>query len=199
MELLPIRRAILSVTDKTGLVELGRFLQDRGVELYSTGGTRKKLLEAGLNVRSVSDVTGFPEIMGGRVKTLHPNIHAGVLADKDNPEHLQTLKELDLAPFDLVCVNLYNFARAVSSAMDLKAAVEQIDIGGPTMIRAAAKNFHSVTVLPDPEFYEPFMKEMEQGDGSVSLKFRKEAAAFTFNMTSTYDGMIAEYLNTNDA
>ena len=199
MELLPIRRAILSVTDKTGLVELGRFLQDRGVELYSTGGTRKKLLEAGLDVRSVSDVTGFPEIMGGRVKTLHPNIHAGVLADKDNPEHLETLKELDLAPFDLICVNLYNFAQAVSNALDLKAAVEQIDIGGPTMIRAAAKNFHSVTVLPDPKFYEPLMKEMEQNDGAVSLKFRKDAAAFTFGMTSTYDGMIAEYLTGNEA
>ncbi|HKK33849.1 MAG TPA: IMP cyclohydrolase [Desulfomicrobiaceae bacterium] len=199
MEFLPIRRAILSVTDKTGLVELGQFLQARGVELFSTGGTRKKLLEAGLNVRSVSDVTGFPEIMGGRVKTLHPNIHAGVLADKDNPDHLATLEKLDLAPFDLVCVNLYDFARAVSDALDLKAAVEQIDIGGPTMIRAAAKNFHSVAVLPDPKFYAGFMKEMDAGDGSVSLGFRKETAAFTFNMISTYDGMIAEYLSKNNA
>ena len=118
MDMLPIRRAILSVTDKSGLDEFARFLQESGVELVSTGGTRKKLLQAGLKVRSVSDVTGFPEILGGRVKTLHPHVHAGILASKDDPAHMQTMKDLRLAPFDLVCVNLYNFAEAVRQSLE---------------------------------------------------------------------------------
>ena len=149
MNMLPIRRAILSVTDKSGLDDFARFLQEHGVELVSTGGTRKKLVQAGLKVRSVSDVTGFPEILGGRVKTLHPHVHAGILADKDDSAHMRTLKDLRLTPFDLVCVNLYNFAEAVRQTLEDKQAVEQIDIGGPTMLRASAKNFHSVAVIPD--------------------------------------------------
>lgn len=195
MDMLPIRRAILSVTDKNGLDEFARFLQDSGVELVSTGGTRKKLLQAGLKVRSVSDVTGFPEILGGRVKTLHPHVHAGILASKDDPTHMRTLKDLHLAPFDLICVNLYDFAEAVRQTLEDRQAVEQIDIGGPTMLRAAAKNFHSVAVVPAPEHYDECMREMRDHDGSLSLAFRKRMAGLTFELTSGYDRMIAAYLN----
>ena len=195
MNMLPIRRAILSVTDKSGLEEFARFLQDQGVELVSTGGTRKKLLQAGLKVRSVSDVTGFPEILGGRVKTLHPHVHAGILADKDDPAHMRTLKDLRLTPFDLICVNLYNFAEAVRQTLEDKQAVEQIDIGGPTMLRASAKNFHSVAVIPDPSHYAECMQQMRDNDGSLSLEFRKRMAVATFDLTSGYDRMITEYLS----
>lgn len=195
MNMLPIRRAILSVTDKSGLEEFARFLQEQGVELVSTGGTRKKLLQAGLKVRSVSDVTGFPEILGGRVKTLHPHVHAGILADKDDPAHMRTLKDLRLTPFDLICVNLYNFAEAVRQTMEDKQAVEQIDIGGPTMLRASAKNFHSVAVIPDPSHYAECMQQMRDNGGSLSLDFRKRMAVATFDLTSNYDRMITEYLS----
>ena len=198
MKILPVRRAMLSVTDKSGLGEFARFLDGEGVELVSTGGTRKKLLDEGLPVTSVSDVTGFPEILGGRVKTLHPHVHGGVLADKDDPQHLETLKELDIKPFDLICVNLYNFAAAVRDGLDLKAAVEQIDIGGPTMLRASAKNFHSILVIPDPKYYARAMEEMKANNGGVTLEFRKEMAALTFKLTSEYDKMITDYLSAND-
>lgn len=195
MDMLPIRRAILSVTDKSGLDGFARFLQESGVELISTGGTRKKLLQEGLKVRSVSDVTGFPEILGGRVKTLHPHVHAGILASKDDSTHMRTLKDLHLEPFDLICVNLYNFAEAVQQTLEDRLAVEQIDIGGPTMLRAAAKNFHSVAVIPDPSHYAECMQEMRANDGSLSLAFRRRMAGLTFALTSDYDRMIAAYLN----
>jgi phosphoribosylaminoimidazolecarboxamide formyltransferase/IMP cyclohydrolase len=193
MELLPIRRAILSVTDKSGLAEFATFLSGQGVELISTGGTHKKLVAAGLKVSSVSDVTGFPEILGGRVKTLHPRVHAGILADKDNPGHLLTLGELSIAAFDMVCVNLYNFADAASKGLDLKNAVEEIDIGGPCMLRAAAKNFHSVIVVPDPSYYARIQDEIA-AKGGVTLELRRELAAETFRRVSAYDDMIARYL-----
>ncbi len=195
MEMLPIRRAILSVTDKSGLVDFARFLQAQGVEMVSTGGTKKKLLEAGLAVRSVSEVTGFPEILGGRVKTLHPHVHAGILADKDDPAHMYTLKELNLAPFDLICVNLYNFAEAVQKTLEDKQAVEQIDIGGPTMLRASAKNFHSIAVIPDPACYSECIEEMKANNNCLSLAFRKRMSVKTFALTSAYDQMITEYLS----
>ena len=195
MNMLPIRRAILSVTDKSGLDDFARFLQEQGVELVSTGGTRKKLVQSGLKVRSVSDVTGFPEILGGRVKTLHPHVHAGILADKDDAAHMQTLKDLRLSPFDLICVNLYNFAEAVRQTLEDKQAVEQIDIGGPTMLRASAKNFHSVAVIPGPSHYAECMQEMKDNGGSLSLAFRKRMAVATFALTSEYDRMITEYLS----
>lgn len=194
MDLLPIRRAILSVTDKAGLVEFARFLADAGVELISTGGTKKKLAEAGLPVKSVSEVTGFPEIMGGRVKTLHPHIHAGILADKDNPEHLETLEKLGLSPFDLICVNLYNFAQAKARGLDLRAAVEEIDIGGPTMLRASAKNFHSILVVPGVQHYPRVMAELSANGMAAPLSLRKDMAVQTFAATSSYDAMIADYL-----
>lgn len=194
MDFLPIRRAILSVTDKSGLADFASFLSQRGVELVSTGGTHKKLVAAGLKVSSVSDVTGFPEILGGRVKTLHPRIHAGILADKDNPGHMLTLSELRIEAFDLVCVNLYNFADAAQRGVDLRAAVEEIDIGGPCMLRAAAKNFHSMLVAPDPAYYGRVEADMKANDGRVSLALRRELAAETFARVSAYDGMIAKYL-----
>ena len=192
MDRLPIRRALLSVTHKDGLAEFARFLHDRGVELVSTGGTMKFLKEQGLPVTAVSDVTGFPEILGGRVKTLHPKIHGGILADKDKPEHLATLKEHDITPFDLVCVNLYDFASALEKKLPLRDMVEEIDIGGPCLLRASSKNFNSILVLSDPSYYAEAMEEIEKG--GVSLEFRRRMAAATFRTTSNYDDMIATWM-----
>ncbi|SDF18031.1 IMP cyclohydrolase [Desulfovibrio legallii] len=194
MESLPIRRAILSVTDKSGLADLAAFLTSRGVELVSTGGTQKALEAAGLPVTAVSTVTGFPEILGGRVKTLHPKIHAGILASKDDPAHMQTLVEKGIRPFDLVCVNLYDFAGAVERNLSLEDAVEEIDIGGPCMLRAAAKNFHSVLVLPSPQWYPAAMEEMRNNDMNVGLEFRQIMASRAFEATSRYDALITSYL-----
>ncbi len=193
MDILPIRRAILSVTDKSGLVEFATFLTSRGVELISTGGTQKALEAAGLPVTAVSTVTGFPEILGGRVKTLHPKIHAGILANKDEPQHMQTLAEKGIRPFDLVCVNLYDFAGAVERHLSLEQAVEEIDIGGPCMLRAAAKNFHSILVLPSPQWYTAAMEELEK-DTTVGLEFRQIMASRAFEPTSRYDALISSYL-----
>ena len=193
MDILPIRRAILSVTDKSGLVEFATFLTSRGVELISTGGTQKALEAAGLPVTAVSTVTGFPEILGGRVKTLHPKIHAGILANKDEPTHMQTLADKGIRPFDLVCVNLYDFAGAVERHLSLEQAVEEIDIGGPCMLRAAAKNFHSVLVLSSPQWYTAAMEELEK-DTTVGLEFRQIMASRAFEATSRYDALITSYL-----
>lgn len=194
MELLPIRRAILSVTDKRGLPELATFLHEHGVELISTGGTRKALEAVGLPVTPVSSITGFPEILGGRVKTLHPMIHGGILADKDNPEHMQTLKEKGIGTFDLVCVNLYDFAGAVERKLSLLQAVEEIDIGGPCMIRATAKNYHSMLVLPGVEWYHIAIEEMKEHNMCVTLAFRQAMASRAFEATSRYDALVTSYL-----
>lgn len=194
MDMLPIRRAILSVTDKGGLVEFAAFLNANNVEIVSTGGTQKALEAAGLPVTAVSSVTGFPEILGGRVKTLHPMIHAGILASKDAPSHMQTLEEKNIKPFDLVCVNLYDFAGAVERKLSLEQAVEEIDIGGPCMLRAAAKNYHSVLVLPSPQWYAPVMEELKQNNMSVGLEFRQKMASRAFEATSRYDSLITSYL-----
>ena len=194
MDLLPIHRAILSVTDKTGLVEFAKFLVDNGVELVSTGGTMKCLKEGGLPVKAVSDVTGFPEILGGRVKTLHPMIHGGILCNKDLPEQLETVKKMGITPVDLVCVNLYNFAGAVSRHLSLEQAVEEIDIGGPCMLRAAAKNYHSVLVVPGVEWYKPAMEDLKEHNMCSSLEFRQLMASRTFDATSRYDALITSYI-----
>jgi len=194
MDLLPIRRALLSVTDKSGLIGFAEFLHRGGVELVSTGGTRKTLQDAGLPVTSVSRVTGFPEILDGRVKTLHPHIHAGILADKDNPEHRRTLVKHQLAAFDLVCVNLYNFADALTAGLSLGDMVERIDIGGPTLLRASAKNFQSVLVVPGPGCYPRVQRELADKDFHAGLPLRKDMAAAVFKLTSEYDAMIAAYL-----
>lgn len=193
MDFLPIKRALLSVTDKSGLKEFAEFLNARGVEIVSTGGTMRFLKEAGLPVTAVESVTGFPEILNGRVKTLHPKIHGGILADKDNPEHMATLKEHHIIPFDLVCVNLYAFADALQKKLPVRNMVEEIDIGGPCLMRATAKNFHSMLILPDPKYYLDAIEEIKKPQG-VSLTFRKEMAAKTFKITSEYDAMISLYL-----
>src|SRR5918912_1420343 len=156
-----IRRALLSVSDKSGLVEFARALRGFGVELLSTGGTAKGLREAGIEARDVSDVTGFPEMMDGRVKTLHPRIHGGILAVRDNTEHLRALEEHRIEPIDMVVINLYPFERTVArEGVTLEEAVEQIDIGGPAMVRSAAKNFREVAVVVDPESYSFILHEM---------------------------------------
>ena len=185
MDFLPIRRALLSVTHKDGLAEFATFLHANGVELVSTGGTLKFLENAGLPVTAVSDVTGFPEILGG------------ILADKDNPEHLAVLKEKGIKAFDLICVNLYDFESALAKGLKPREAIEEIDIGGPCMLRAASKNFHSILVLSDPDTYAEATAELKANDMSVSLPFRQRMAARTFAKTSRYDAMIAEYLTKN--
>ncbi|MDR1243174.1 MAG: IMP cyclohydrolase [Deltaproteobacteria bacterium] len=197
MDLLPVKRALLSVTDKTGLLEFASFLADRGVELVSTGGTHTVLREAGLPAATVSEVTGFPEILGGRVKTLHPHIHGGILADKNDAGHMRALQECKIRPYDLVCVNLYDFSGAVAKNLDEAGTIEEIDIGGPCLLRAAAKNFHSVLALPDIKFYEPAKEELVRNDMRVSLAFRRITAEASFAATSAYDALIAGWLRNN--
>lgn len=194
MDFLSVKRAILSVTDKKGICEFAKFLAANGVEIVSTGGTQKALMDAHVPVTPVSEVTGFPEILNGRVKTLHPKIHAGILASKDDTFHMETLAERDIKPFDLVCVNLYDFSAAVESHLDLDRAVEEIDIGGPCMLRAAAKNYHSVLVLPSPQLYQAAIEEMEANAMKVGLEFRQHMAAAAFECTSRYDALISSYL-----
>lgn len=193
MDFLPIKRALLSVTDKTALVPFAKFLVDNGAMLVSTGGTYKTLKDAGLPVTQVSEVTGFPEVLGGRVKTLHPKIHGGILADKDAPDHLAQLAEHGIETFDLVCVNLYNFAEAAKKGLDLRAAIEEIDIGGPCMLRAAAKNYHSMLVVPHVTYYPEIQKALAENGGKAPLALRREMAAATFAATSAYDAMITNY------
>jgi phosphoribosylaminoimidazolecarboxamide formyltransferase/IMP cyclohydrolase len=192
MELLPVRRALVSVTNKSGLAELAAALAGGGAEMVSTGGTARTLEAAGLPVTAVSVVTGFPEMLGGRVKTLHPCIHGAILADKDNAGHMAALAELGIQPFDLVCVNLYDFASAVTGQASPAQAVEEIDIGGPCLLRAAAKNFSSVLVLPEPAAYPDFLAEYARL-GAVSLALRRRMAARAFALTSAYDAMIARF------
>jgi phosphoribosylaminoimidazolecarboxamide formyltransferase/IMP cyclohydrolase len=195
MELLPVQRAVLSVTNKSGLLRFAEFLSAKWkVSLVSTGGTMKTIADAGLPVVAVSSVTGFPEILDGRVKTLHPHIHAGILADKDKPEHRATLAAHGIEAFDLVCVNLYDFAGAVEQKLALEDAVEAIDIGGPCLIRAAAKNFRSMLVAPAPECYDAIMEEMDANKGCVGLDLRRRLASRAFSETARYDALIASYI-----
>lgn len=196
MKNLRIQRALLSVTNKDGIVEFAQFLHDNGVSLLSTGGTERALAGAGLPVVPVSEVTGFPEILDGRVKTLHPHVHGGILADKDNPAHLKTLEERGIEPIDLVCVNLYNFGKAVKKAFSPRDAVEQIDIGGPCLLRAAAKNFNSVLVVPGVEYYKKIISHLKKHEMHATLRLRRNMARFTFDRTSTYDAVIASFMAT---
>ena len=189
-----IRRAILSVSDKTGIVELARRLADKGVELLSTGGTMKAIAGAGIPVTGVSDVTGFPECLDGRVKTLHPAIHAGLLAVRGNQAHMAQIKELGIAPIDMVVINLYPFRATIEKpGVTFEEAVENIDIGGPTMLRAAAKNAQDVVVLIDPADYDRVMDEWE-ATGDVSLKTKRYLQYKVFEHTAQYDCMIQQYL-----
>ena len=195
-----ITRALVSVYDKTGLVDLGKSLEKFGVEILSTGSTAKNLRAAGVKVTSVEDYIGFPEILGGRVKTLHPRIHGGILADQTNPEHLAQLLEQDIAPFDLIVINLYPFTQTISSGAEFSECIEQIDIGGPSMLRGAAKNHNSVAVISDPAQYQLLNSALEQG--GFNLEERRELAMKTFRKTAEYDIAIAEWLagelNQND-
>ncbi len=199
MQLRSIRRALLSVSDKTGLVDLARVLGEFGVELISTGGTRKALADAGLRVRDISDVTGFPEILDGRVKTLHPRVHGGLLAIRDNAEHMTTIKAQQIEPIDLVVCNLYPFeatvARPGSSHEDI---VENIDIGGPSMVRSSAKNYHDVAVLTDANQYAAIIDELRREKGSLSLETRERLAAAAFARTAAYDAAIAAYFSSRE-
>ena len=189
-----IKRALLSVSDKTGIVELGKFLSNKGVEIISTGGTMKALRDAGVPVTYVSDVTGFPEIMDGRVKTLNPKIHGAILAVRSNPEHMQALAEHDITPIDLVVVNLYPFRETIAKPGVTEAeAIENIDIGGPAMVRASAKNFKDVVIVTSPRRYAQLM-EMLDKDGDIDAHTRKELAFEAFSHTAEYDTMISEYL-----
>jgi len=188
---LPIRRALLSVSDKTGLIELGRALAAHGAELLSTGGSAKALREAGLVVKDVSEHTGFPEILDGRVKTLVPQVHGGILGRRDLPEHLSQMEKHAIAPIDLVCVNLYPFAATVASGAGDEDCIENIDIGGPAMIRAAAKNFDHVVILTDPSQYTGLVEALTEG-GTLNHQRRAYAAA-AYAHTGAYDGMIARW------
>ncbi|MBF0888400.1 MULTISPECIES: bifunctional phosphoribosylaminoimidazolecarboxamide formyltransferase/IMP cyclohydrolase [Gluconobacter] len=188
---LPVRRALLSVSDKTGLIELGRALAAHGAELLSTGGSAKALRDAGLAVKDVSDHTGFPEILDGRVKTLVPQVHGGILGRRDLADHVAQMAKHDIAPIDLVCVNLYPFAATVASGAGDEDCIENIDIGGPAMIRAAAKNFDHVAILTDPQQYAAVIASLEQG-GTVLVE-RRSYAASAYAHTAAYDSMISRW------
>ena len=190
-----VRRALVSVHDKTGLVDLGRALAALGIEILSTGGTARLLRESGVAVRDVSDVTGFPEMMDGRVKTLHPKIHGGILARRDVPAHLHALEEHGIPPIDLIVVALYPFEATVARPeVTLPEAIEQIDVGGPTMIRAAAKNHAGVAVVTDPTQYRPVVDELRATGGSLGDDTRYRLAREAFRRTAAYDAAIAHFL-----
>ncbi len=188
-----IKRALLSVSDKTGLVDFAKALDGRGVEILSTGGTAAAIREAGIAVIDVSDHTGFPEIMDGRVKTLHPIIHGGLLGLRDNAEHVATMKEHDIGAIDLLAVNLYPFEETVASGADYHTAIENIDIGGPAMIRSAAKNHPSVTVIVDTQDYALVLEEMAAGGGATTLATRKRLAATAYARTAACDAAISNW------
>lgn len=190
-----IRRALLSVSDKTGLVEFARELRGFGVELLSTGGTARALRDAGLEVRDVSDLTGFPEMLDGRVKTLHPRVHGGLLAVRDNPEHMAALAAHGIEPIDMIVINLYPFEQTVArEGVTLAEAVEQIDIGGPAMIRSAAKNYKDVAVVVDPQSYSVVIEQLKEYEGALDGEMRMALAVSAFVKTANYDGAICKYL-----
>src|SRR6185436_6841500 len=190
-----IRRALISVSDKTGIVDFATELKSFGVEIISTGGTAKALREGGVDVLDVSDVTGFPEMMDGRVKTLHPKIHGGLLGRRDNPDHIAAMREQGIQPIDMVVINLYPFEKTVArDGVTLEEAIEQIDIGGPAMIRSAAKNAQNVVVLLRHEDYERIVSEMRQTQGSISGATRRSLALTAFAQTATYDALISAFL-----
>src|SRR5262245_60894697 len=190
-----VRRALVSVHDKTGVVEFARSLAKLGVEIVSTGGTARLLRESGVSVREVSDVTGFPEMLDGRVKTLHPMIHGGILARRDSPEHVAALERHGIPPIDLVAVTLYPFeATAARPEASRDDVIEQIDVGGPAMIRAAAKNAASVAVVTSPSQYGPVLAELNAAGGSLSAATRQRLARDAFRQTAQYDAAIARFL-----
>jgi phosphoribosylaminoimidazolecarboxamide formyltransferase/IMP cyclohydrolase len=189
-----IGRALISVSDKTGIVDFARELKDFGVEIISTGGTARALREAGIDVRDVSDVTGFPEMMDGRIKTLHPKIHGALLGIRDNPKHQLAMHEQGIEPIDMVVVNLYPFETTIArEGVTFAEAIEQIDIGGPAMIRSAAKNFAEVTVVVSPDMYEDVVEEMKHAKGQIPLAMRHALATQAYLRTANYDTMVGGY------
>src|ERR1700742_1915965 len=188
-----VTRALLSVSDKTGLIEFARALSAHGVELVSTGGTAKAIAAAGLKVRDVSELTGFPEMMDGRVKTLHPKVHGGLLAIRDNTEHTKSMKDHGIAPIDLLVVNLYPFEATVDKGADFEECIENIDIGGPAMIRAAAKNHDDVAVVVDAGDYQAVLDELKENKGATTLYLRRRLAAKAYARTAAYDAAISNW------
>ena len=195
LQLRRIRRALISVSDKTGIMDLARELARFDVEIISTGGTSKTLRDAGLNVRDISEITGFPEMMDGRVKTLHPRVHGGLLALRDNEAHVAAMRQHEIEPIDLVVVNLYPFAETIKRAgVTREEAIEQIDIGGPAMIRSAAKNARDVAVVVSSDEYSSIVEELNDNDGALSLNTRHRLAQKAFAHTAQYDLMVSSYL-----
>src|ERR1041384_3491226 len=193
-----IRRALISVSDKTDVVDFARELKDFGVEIISTGGTAKTLREAGIEVRDVSEVTGFPEMMDGRIKTLHPKVHGGLLALRDHEDHLAAMKQHDIEPIDMVVINLYPFEDTIArDGVTIEEAIEQIDIGGPAMIRSAAKNYRDVAVVTSPDMYRQIRTEMILDEGALPLTTREQLARLAFMRTAIYDSAIFPYLTEN--
>jgi phosphoribosylaminoimidazolecarboxamide formyltransferase/IMP cyclohydrolase len=192
-DLVPVRRALISLSDKSGLDELAAGLAKHGVEIVSTGGTAATLRKLGANVRDISDLTGFPEMMDGRVKTLHPKVHGGLLGIRDNPEHAAAMEEHGIAPIDLVVVNLYPFLSTVMSGAERDIVIENIDIGGPSMVRSAAKNHAHVAIVTDPADYAALLLELETTRGATSLDLRRRLAAKAFALTAEYDSTISQW------
>src|SRR5919199_2448269 len=192
-DVVPVRRALISLSDKSGLEELAAGLGRHGVEIVSTGGTAGKLREAGADPRDISDLTGFPEMMDGRVKTLHPKVHGGLLAVRDNPEHVASMEEHGIGAIDLVVVNLYPFLNTVLSGADRDTVIENIDIGGPSMVRSAAKNHAHVAIVTDPADYAALIDELDANGGSTTLASRRRFAAKAYALTAAYDSAIASW------
>jgi len=193
-----MQRALISVSDKQGIVEFSRALAELGIEIISTGGTASLLRENKIPVKDIAEITGFPEMMDGRVKTLHPKVHGGILALRDNPEHVAKMKEHEIPPIDLVVVNLYPFEAAVARGAGFEEIVENIDIGGPSMVRAAAKNHQHVGVVVDPADYSSILAELRQHDASLSPETRFRLFCKAFQHTARYDGAISNYFSALD-
>jgi phosphoribosylaminoimidazolecarboxamide formyltransferase/IMP cyclohydrolase len=190
-----IERAIISVTDKTGVVDFARALSGFGAQILSTGGTARAMRDGGVSVTDISEYTGFPEMLDGRVKTLHPKVHGGLLGMRDNQEHVKTMAEHGIKNIDMLVVNLYQFEKTVAKqGVTLEEAIENIDIGGPAMLRSSAKNFKDVTVIVDPSDYDLILKEMGENGGATLLKTRFRLAKKVFKITHNYDGAISRYL-----
>ena len=190
-----VKRVLISVTDKTGVVEFARALSEEfGATIISTGGTARAIAEAGVAVTPIEDVTGFPEMMNGRVKTLHPKVHGGLLARRDVPEHMQQAADMGIEMIDMVVVNLYAFEKTVESGADFATCIENIDIGGPSMLRSSAKNFESVAVVTDPASYDTILEEMRANGGATTRETRQKLALRVFQTTGAYDTAIAQWM-----
>ena len=190
-----VKRVLISVTDKTGVAEFARALSEEfGATIISTGGTAKAIADAGVAVTPIEEVTGFPEMMDGRVKTLHPKVHGGLLAKRDNPDHMAQAEQLGIEMIDMVVVNLYEFEKTVASGADFADCIEHIDIGGPSMLRSSAKNFESVAVVTDPASYDAILAEMRANGGATKRDTRAKLALRVFQTTSRYDGAIASWM-----